>query len=29
VSQAPTTTNYAGKTFQDFLAANAVATQKN
>jgi hypothetical protein len=29
VSQAPTTNNYAGKTFQDFLAANAVATQKN
>jgi hypothetical protein len=24
-SQAPTTTNYAGKTFQDFLAANAQA----
>jgi len=29
VSQAPTTNNYAGKTYQDFLAANAVATQKN
>jgi hypothetical protein len=28
VSQAPTSNNYAGKTFQDFLAANAQA-QKN
>jgi hypothetical protein len=27
-SQAPTTTNYAGKTYQDFLAANGLA-QKN
>jgi hypothetical protein len=27
-SQAPTTNNYAGKTYQDFLAANGVA-QKN
>jgi hypothetical protein len=27
-SQAPTTTNYAGKSYQDFLAANGV-TQKN
>ena len=27
-SQAPTTTNYAGKTYQDFLAANGL-TQKN
>jgi hypothetical protein len=27
-SQAPTTTNYAGKTYQDFLAANG-QTQKN
>jgi hypothetical protein len=27
-SQAPTTNNYAGKTYQDFLAANALA-QKN
>ena len=29
VSQAPTSNNYAGKTFKDFLAANAVPTQKN
>ena len=29
VSQAPTTNNYAGKTYQDFLAANAIAAQKN
>jgi hypothetical protein len=28
VSQTPTSNNYAGKTFQDFLAANAQA-QKN
>jgi hypothetical protein len=27
-SQAPTTNNYAGKTYQDFLAANSLA-QKN
>jgi hypothetical protein len=28
VSQAPTSNNYAGKTYQDFLAANGLA-QKN
>jgi hypothetical protein len=28
-SQAPTSNNYAGRTFKDFLAANAQQTQKN
>ena len=28
-SQAPTSTNYAGRTYKDFLAASQAAAQKN